>query len=137
MPDGVVSVSLTIDERVDDVWRAITVGRSSWWPEMVFEPIAGSALVETWIEDGEEKRATGTITGAVAPSLLSFEWSEPGWVGPLSVSICLEPLGAATKVTLTESGFTEAQSPSGLPAEHQDGWLYHLTRLQKRPRAAR
>ena len=120
----------TIETTVERVWHALTVGRSVWWPEMVFDATPGASLVETWVEDGETYRATGTITTVDAPRLLAFEWSEPAWRGSLTVRIHLSPLKHGTEVSIAEEGFTRIQAPSTLATEHEAGWRYHLERLR-------
>ncbi|MBD3777637.1 MAG: SRPBCC domain-containing protein [Micrococcales bacterium] len=126
-----MSVSQTVAAAPDAVWWALTAGRAAWWPELVFDPAAGSPLVETWTEDGEVRSATGEVVRCDAPGLLAFRWREPSWAHPLDVTIRLAAAGAGTEVTLTESGFATAGTPPTLPAEHAEGWRYHLQRLRR------
>lgn len=126
-----VAVEAFIDASVEVVWRYLTAARDTWWPEMQFDAVVGSPLVETWIEDGRPATATGLVTASVEPRLLGFHWIEPRWAHPLDVMIRLAPSGSATSVALTESGFLRAQSPPSLPAEHEAGWTYHLARLKR------
>ncbi|WP_158231526.1 SRPBCC family protein [Microbacterium sediminis] len=127
--DG-VRVSLRIEAGTEAVWHALTVGRSVWWPDMVFEAAAGAPLIETWIEDGERREASGTVTAAERPRLLAFDWRQPEWRGSTHVSIDLAEDGAATEVAITETGFADAGTPAALAAEHADGWRFHLGRLR-------
>ncbi|MEZ3161828.1 SRPBCC domain-containing protein [Microbacterium sp. BWT-B31] len=126
-----VTVATAIVASVDVVWRFLTVGRDAWWPEMRFEAVVGSVLVETWIEDGRQASATGIVTRCDEPQLLGFSWAEQGWERPLDVVIRLVADGQSTAVTLTESGFSRSHAPFELPAEHEEGWRYHLTRLKR------
>ncbi|WP_338036771.1 SRPBCC family protein [Microbacterium arborescens] len=126
-----VTVVVDIDASVEVVWRFLTAGRGAWWPEMRFEAAVGSPLVETWIEEGSQASATGSVTRCDEPHVLGFSWSEQGWEHPLDVVIELVEQGQATSVTLTESGFSRARTPRSLPAEHDEGWRYHLARLKR------
>lgn len=123
-------VTLRIEAAQGRVWRALTVDRSRWWPEMVFDAVVGASLVETWVEDGEVLQASGTITTVDAPRLLAFEWSEPAWQGNLTVRVRLAPVTQGTEVSITEEGFASIQAQSSLASEHEEGWLYHLERLR-------
>ncbi|EXJ51514.1 hypothetical protein AS96_09390 [Microbacterium sp. MRS-1] len=98
---------------------------------MRFEAAVGSPLVETWVEEGRQVCATGSVTRCDEPHVLGFSWTEQGWEHPLDVVIELVAHGQATSVTLTESGFCRARTPHSLPAEHAEGWRYHLARLKR------
>ncbi|RWZ68086.1 SRPBCC domain-containing protein [Labedella populi] len=124
-------MATSIHASVDVVWRCLTVGRGAWWPEMRFEAVVGSPLVETWVEEGRQASATGSVTRCDEPSLLGFSWTEEGWDHPLDVVIDLVTHGESTSVTLTESGFSRARTPHSLPAEHEEGWRYHLAGLKR------
>lgn len=130
MTDDGVRVSLRIEAGAEAVWHALTDGRSAWWPDMMFEAAAGASLTETWIEDSERREASGTVTAAERPRLLSFDWRQPEWRGGTHVSIELAEDDAATEVTITEAGFADAGTPASLAAEHADGWHFHLGRLR-------
>ncbi|MGX5681018.1 SRPBCC family protein [Schumannella luteola] len=124
-----VTVATEIDAVAEVVWRFLTVDRDAWWPEMQFDPVVGSPLLETWIDEGEHNSAAGTVTRCEVPHLLAFSWIEASWAQPLEVEIRLDARGRRTAVTLTESGFAFAQTSPSLPEEHEEGWRYHLTRL--------
>lgn len=126
-----VVVETGIDAPVEVVWRFLTVKRDAWWPEMRFEAAVGSPLVETWIEEGVQVTATGSVTRCDEPRRLAFEWLEPSWSSPLDVDIRLTAEGSSTSVILTETGFSRAQTSLSLPNEHEEGWLYHVTRLKR------
>lgn len=126
-----LSVETTIDAPAVVVWRLLTVERETWWPDMRFEAVVGSPLVETWIENGRRSSATGVVTHSDGPHLLGFRWTEPAWDQPLDVMIRIVPQGEVTTVTLTEAGFVRARTPLSLPAEHEEGWTYHLGRLKR------
>ncbi len=131
MADDQVLVALTVDATIERVWRALTVGRSAWWPDMVFDAVPGASLFETWVEDGETFQASGTITTVDAPHLLEFQWSEPGLRGRLTVCVRLAPVEDGTEVSIAEEGFASIQAPGSLAADHEAGWLYHLERLRE------
>ncbi|QZN87678.1 SRPBCC domain-containing protein [Cellulomonas sp. C5510] len=116
---------------VGSVWWSLTAGRAAWWPGLHFAPVAGSPLVETWTEDGAPRSATGEVVQCDAPALLAFRWREPEWAHALEVTIRLAAAGTGTEVTLTETGFATAGTPPTLPAEHAEGWRYHLERLRR------
>jgi len=126
-----VTVTAGIDASIDVVWQLLTAGRSAWWPEMLFEAVVGSPLVETWIEDGRPGRATGSVTRCDNPRLLGFRWIQQDWAHSLDVVIELVQHGRSTSVTLSESGFSRAPAPHSLAAEHEEGWRYHLARLKR------
>lgn len=126
-----VTVEVRVDAPIEIVWRFLTVNRDAWWPELRFDAVVGSPLVETWIEDGIPLTARGSVTRCDEPQLLGFEWAEPSWQSPLSVLIRLTQDGESTSVALTESGFSPARTSASLPDEHEEGWLYHLTRLKR------
>ncbi|MDO7880898.1 SRPBCC family protein [Salinibacterium soli] len=113
------------------VWRYLTADRDEWWPEMQFDPVVGSPLLETWTDDGQRYSATGTVTGCVESRLLAFHWIEASWAQPLDVEIRLTARGKSTAVTLTETGFALAQTSPLLPDEHEEGWRHHLSRLAR------
>ncbi len=98
---------------------------------MRFEAAVGSPLVETWVEGDRQVSAAGSVTRCDAPHVLGFSWTEQSWDHPLEVVIELEARLQGTLVTLTESGFSRARTPSSLPAEHDEGWRYHLARLKR------
>lgn len=123
-------VALTIDATPERVWRALTVDRSTWWPEMMFDAVPGASLIETWDEDGQTFQASGRITAIDAPRLLAFEWSEPAWRASLMVHVRLAPVERGTVVSVAEGGFSRIQAPSTLARDHEAGWRYHLERLR-------
>lgn len=98
---------------------------------MRFEAEVGSPLVETWVEEGQQVSATGSVTRCDEPHVLGFDWTEQSWDHPLDVVIELVAHEQGTLVTLTESGFSRARVPHSLPAEHEEGWRYHLARLKR------
>lgn len=98
---------------------------------MRFDATVGSPLVETWIDDGVQATATGSVTRCEEPRLLAFEWTEPGCSGALDVVIRLTAERSSTVVTLTEAGFSRAQTSLALPDEHEEGWHFHLARLKR------
>ncbi|WP_235576872.1 SRPBCC family protein [Rathayibacter sp. Leaf296] len=126
-----VTVDAMIDATPEVVWRFLTLERSSWWPDLRFDPVVGSPLVETWLEDGPPMSASGTVTRCEEPHLLGFTWTEPTWVRPLDVEIRLVTAKRSTAVTLTEAGFLGARTVPTLPDEHEEGWRYHLARLKR------
>lgn len=117
-----VSATITLDAEPGRVWSALNVDRAEWWPELVFEAFPG----ETWIEDGVECRATGTVTVVDPPGLLMFEWSEPGWGDALTVSIRLAPLDGGTAVTVIEDALTGISASPTLATAHEAGRRHHL-----------
>lgn len=131
MRGDAVTAETSIEASTEIVWRFLTVERGLWWPEMTFEAVVGSPLVETWTEDGREMSATGLVTHSVEHRLLGFRWIEPEWRHSLEVTIRLVPDDRATTVILRESGFVRARTPLSLPDEHQDGWTCHLARLKR------
>jgi uncharacterized protein YndB with AHSA1/START domain len=125
-----------VDARAERVWHCLTAGRGTWWPEMRFDAVVGSPLVETWIDDGHEASATGTVTGCEAPQLLAFRWIEPAWAHPTEVVIRLDGDEQSTAVTITEAGFRRASTAPSLPDEHELGWRHHLLGLRTATEAA-
>ncbi len=130
-PRDSVRVAHVVAAPPDAVWRALTVDRAEWWPDLRFDAVIGAPLVETWIEAGRQRQAAGLITRCDEPELLAFRWREDGWSAPLEVTFRLEPNGSATSVTITETGFRRANVSPTLADEHEEGWSYHLTRLAR------
>lgn len=126
-----LKVEASISASAEVVWRFLTVERHTWWPDMRFDAVVGSPLVETWIDEGGPVSATGYVSQSIEPELLGFRWTEPRWAYPLDVVIRLAATGHETSLTLTESGFLRAQTPPLLPDEHEEGWKYHLARLKR------
>lgn len=126
-----VSVALVVAATPDVVWRALTVDRAEWWPDLRFDAVVGAPLVETWIEAGQQRQAHGFVTRCEEPELLAFRWREDGWAAPLEVRFALEPRGSATSVTIMETGYRRADVPPTLADEHEEGWRYHLTQLAR------
>lgn len=116
----------------DAVWHALSApaARGAWWPGLSLEARPGAHLVETWTEDGEERRADGAVTEVIAGRRLGFRWSEAGWPRPTEVAVVLESVDGGTLVTVTESGLDGLAGPA-LVAEHREGWLYHLDNLRR------
>lgn len=126
-----VSVAHVVRATPDVVWRALTVDRATWWPDLRLDAVIGAPLVETWTEAGRQRQAHGVVTRCEEPELLAFRWREDGWSAPLEVTFRLEPHGSATAVTITETGFHRADVPPMLADEHEEGWSHHLTRLAR------
>ncbi|MCT9821420.1 SRPBCC domain-containing protein [Microbacterium sp. W1N] len=124
-------VATDIHASVEVAWWCLTAGRDAWWPEMRFEAVVGSPLTETWVEEGRQRSATGSVTRCEEPHLLGFRWAEEGWDHPLDVVIDLVARGESTSLTLTESGFIRARTSLSLLAEHEEGWRYHVARLKR------
>lgn len=130
-PRDSVSVAHVIAATADVIWRALTVDRADWWPDLRFDAAAGAPLVETWIEAGQQRQAHGVVTRCEEPELLAFRWREDGWSAPLEVTFRLDARGSATSVTITETGFRYAGVPPTLADEHEEGWRYHLMQLAR------
>lgn len=111
------------------VWRSLTDNHSEWWPDMQFEAVRGASLRETWTEDGVEYHATGHVVAVQDGESLAFDWSEPGWPAPLSVSFELASIAGGTRVTVVERGFDRIPNGHALSEAHHEGWKYHLARL--------
>ena len=93
---------------------------------MRFEAEVGSPLVETWVEEGQQVSATGSVTRCDEPHVLGFDWTEQSWDHPLDVVIDLVAHGQGTLVTLTESGFSRARVPQATSSGSERGRI--LTR---------
>jgi uncharacterized protein YndB with AHSA1/START domain len=124
-----LSIAVTSMSSLDALWCALTDERDTWWPELMLTPEVGSAVRETWTEDGCEHFADGRVTEAVPPSLLAFVWQQPGWPSPLTVRFDIRSDGARSTVTLTERGFGQLTDGDELRAAHEDGWNFHLANL--------
>jgi uncharacterized protein YndB with AHSA1/START domain len=124
-----LSITVTSMSSVERLWCALTDERDTWWPELVLTPEVGSAVSETWTEDGHEYFADGHVTEAVSPSLLAFMWQQPGWSSPLTVQFDILGDGKRSTVTLTERGFGHLMDGDGLRGAHEDGWNFHLANL--------
>ncbi|MWV59710.1 SRPBCC family protein [Rathayibacter sp. VKM Ac-2754] len=130
MGEDSASAAIEIEASPQAVWQAL-VDRAAWWPELRFEPVAGSPLRETWSDGGESFEANGHVVEAAAPERLEFDWREPGWKGPLTVRILLSRSVRGTRVEITEEGFTGIGVSGELRHAHERGWRYHLGRLRE------
>lgn len=124
-----LSITVTSTSSVEELWRALTDERDTWWPELVLTPEVGSAVRETWSEGGREHFAEGRVTEALPPSRLALVWQQPGWLSPLTVCFDIRDDGERRTVTLTERGFGQLTDGDGLRAAHEEGWNFHLANL--------
>jgi uncharacterized protein YndB with AHSA1/START domain len=112
-------------------------------PSIVWELLTDAALIPRWMGRTVEAdpRPGGMFRGEIndwaqfrgefvelVPQervVFSFGWenAEPP-PGSSTVTITLEPVGAATRVTLRHSGLSEATR-----AQHEHGWGHYLERL--------
>ncbi|GAA3646207.1 SRPBCC family protein [Microbacterium marinilacus] len=113
----------------DSAWRALTAERGAWWPELVFEPVVGAPLTETWTQDGSARTATGTVLAAETSQRLAFEWHDGAVGAPRTVTIRLAQTGPVTRIDITETGFPDTATGRRLREEHRDGWRHHLANL--------
>jgi uncharacterized protein YndB with AHSA1/START domain len=126
---NVLTVSARTQASPTTAWRALTVDRHRWWPELEFDAEVGAALRETWTEDGVERSADGVVTEVVPPTTLAFAWRQPGWAAPLDVRFSIDRCHEGTTVTITETGFARLTAGASLRREHEEGWNHHLAIL--------
>lgn len=125
-------------------------------PEVVFAVISDPAHVREWWADDAEfaegepgwlgfgdleaggKRVRFQVADAVPHRRFSFRWTheegvEPGPGNSNLVVFELEPAGAGTRLTFTESGFRERgwseAKARDVHADHTHGWDHFLGRL--------
>lgn len=128
--DDAAQASIDLPATPPEVWRLL-VDRSTWWPDLEFDAVAGSPLRETWTDGGRTFEATGRVLAVDSPTRLSFEWTEPGWSGFLTVTVTVSSASAeGAEVIIVEQGFAEIRAEEGLRLEHEAGWREHLGRLR-------
>ena len=134
-----VEVSRVFDAPRDFVFDAFTrpeLLRKWWAPEgltpgdMVFEPRIGGACRFEMIEPGGSRyTAVGTVATYDPGHAIAFTWAwllDDGGKGPETlVSIVFTDDGDGTRVTLTHSGFADAETA----AQHERGWSTMFNRF--------
>ena len=112
-----------------------------WWPDDAkVEPVPGAVGELVWRGDdrAEPMVVPLTVVRAEPPRLFSFRWTHPAGeeaaVGnSLLVTFELAPVGAGTRVRMTEAGFREmGWEIAVLEATYQDhgqGWDHFIPRL--------
>ena len=111
--DDAAQASIDLPATPPEVWRLL-VDRSTWWPDLEFDAVAGSPLRETWTDGGRTFEATGRVLAVDAPTRLSFEWTEPGWSGFLTVTVTVSSASAeGAEVIIVEQGFAEIAGMTG------------------------
>ncbi len=126
-----VTAEILVKASPSQVWSALTASRSEWWPHMVFDPIVGSPLIETWLVEGERRKALGMVIAIQPEQLLVFKWAEPGWQEPLTVEVRLTEFENNVQVTVTETGFVLTPNPETFAEEHEASWGRHLENLRE------
>ena len=114
---------------------------AQWWPDEAryasVEPGSAGELVFT--DHGGEQVVVGfQVVDAVPGRLFSFRWTQqpgeqPSGTNSFLVRFELEPVGDATVLRMTETGFYErgweAAQIEETYRDHSTGWDYHLGRL--------
>ena len=110
---------------------------ADWWgPEGMTCPEHALALgrIGPWhstmqAPDGRQFHVSGEVTDVDPPNRVAFTWAwrqEDGSRGPESrVEIALEPVGDATRFTMTHSGLVDEAAATS----HREGWESTLRKL--------
>jgi uncharacterized protein YndB with AHSA1/START domain len=113
---------------------------TQWWPDDArYEPVPGSAgEISFGDPDAGGKVVAFTVDDVRPPRLFAFRWThragEVAAVGnSLLVTFELTPMGAGTRLTMTETGFRELGWEAAVLeqqySDHVHGWDFFLPRL--------
>lgn len=119
----VARFGITLDNHVDEVWRALTTpdGLINWLAPGTIEPRVGGAAKLNFVDSGVIIDST---VRAFAPlKTLEYSWSGPG-EPDRPIRFCLEPVGPMTGLTLTL--IVPETEDAGRAAA---GWAAHLDML--------
>lgn len=139
---GSITRELYIDAAPDVVFAVVSdpAHITQWWPdELTLDGSGPGADGEIVFGDRNAPDAhieLFRIVEAVPNETFSFTWchSDGEYAGAaLLVTFTLEPRGAGTSLTMTETGFREkgweAAELEMQYREHQEGWAHYLPRL--------
>lgn len=118
---------------IAEVWRALTVNRSQWWPGLMFEATPGGVVHEDWEDDGQRGTASGVVREVSVGELISFAWKDDHHDESLpliEVTWTLSENSTGVELELTESGFASYPDSAALFNEHIEGWAFHLSNLR-------
>jgi uncharacterized protein YndB with AHSA1/START domain len=131
---GSIERDIQVDASPEVVFEVISRPEHmrEWWPDDArFEPVAGAPGELVWrnAETGETSTVAFAVVEVDPPRRFSFRWcfADPGRSGPsLLVTFDLAPVGAGTRIRLTESGFREMGWEVAVLeeqyGEHATGW---------------
>ncbi len=134
MEYGTIERDIDVDASPEVVYEVISKPEhmQEWWPdEAHFEPIAGAPGELIWRDaaTGETSTVAMAVVEANPPKRFSFRWcfAEPVRSGSsLFVTFDLTPVGAGTRIRMTETGFREMGWEIAVLEEnyndHVSGW---------------
>jgi uncharacterized protein YndB with AHSA1/START domain len=137
--------SIEVNAPPDRVWRVLTTAKdlSTWFKVTVDGDIAPGA--EIWMTSRypghEGKRFAVRITEMTPPRRFVWQW-HPGAVDPAvdysrepwtTVTFTLEPSGKGTRLSVSETGFTEISLArrAKVYADNTQGWTDVIVWIQK------
>ena len=143
MEHHTITRALTIAARPETVYEVITDPRhmTQWWPDqadMEARPGSEGSITFGRATDPGSKVVPLTVIEADPPRRFSFRWAYPAGTAPTSansflVTFQLEPSDAGTRLTFTETGFTDQGMAShdveASYADHGAAWDRFLPRL--------
>jgi len=114
---------------------------AQWWPDraQIETKVGANGHIEFAQADGSApKRVPMTIVEVEPPRRFSFRWDyaageQPDEGNSLLVVFELEPVGAGTRIRMTETGFREQGWEAAVLErnylDHVSGWNYFIPRL--------
>jgi uncharacterized protein YndB with AHSA1/START domain len=138
-----VTRSISIAASPDRVWTALTAEFGTWFRVDLGTPFVPGQIVEgsMTMPGAEGLPFKAECTAMDPPRRFAFRW--PQWdfeakrnldgIAPWTeVAFTLEPEGAGTKVTVTESGFAALGEPlaARILGENTEGWEIQLRNLR-------
>jgi uncharacterized protein YndB with AHSA1/START domain len=137
--------SIEVNAPPDKVWRVLTTAKdlATWFKVTVDGDIAPGA--EIWMTSRypghEGKRFAVRITEMTPPRRFAWQW-HPGAVDPsvdysrepwTTVTFTLEPAGKGTRLSVSETGFTEISLArrAKVYADNTQGWTEVIVWIQK------
>jgi uncharacterized protein YndB with AHSA1/START domain len=129
-----VDVSIVVARPPAVVWQALTDASelSRWWPGMHIEAHPGGQIRETWASDEGEFESQGRVIALRPPEYLSFEWCDPDWKGPTTVTLRIRASAPANSaIEASEAGFEGLEGGGDIASQHERGWQHHLVSLQR------
>ena len=138
---GTIERDIVVDASPEVVFEVVSRPEhiSEWWPdEADLEPVPGGTGQVRWRdgETGEVKAVDLSVVEVDPPRRFSFRWcfDEPERSGrSLLVTFDLEPVGAGTRIRMSETGFREMGWEAAVLeewyADHGRGWDIFIPRL--------
>jgi uncharacterized protein YndB with AHSA1/START domain len=141
MEYGTIERDIDVDASPEVVFEVISRPEHmrEWWPDDArFEPVPGAPGELEWrdAETGETMTVAFSVVEVDPPKRFAFRWcyAEPDRGGDsLFVTFDLVPIGAGTRIRMTETGFREMGWEIAVLEEtyrdHASGWDHYIPAL--------